>query len=322
MHEQLRIVFMGTPEFAVHSLIALLEEGHHIVAVVTAPDKPAGRGRNLHQSPVKEAALQHSIPILQPVSLKDPLFLDELRSYNANLQVVVAFRMLPEIVWNMPLLGTFNLHASLLPQYRGAAPINHAIINGETETGITTFFLSHEIDTGKVIFREKHPILPEDDAGTLHDRLAVAGASLVCRTVEAIRQGKVDTIDQSNLFQDSIILKGAPKIFKENCLIRWDQPASRIYNLIRGLSPYPTAFTRLKDPLGHCQVVKIYKTHLSASSHELEPGDVLTDGISFISVQTQDGGIYLDEVQLEGKKRMTTEEFLRGFRYSGNLKFE
>jgi methionyl-tRNA formyltransferase len=240
--EDLRIVFMGTPTFAVESLKALVENGYNVVGVITTPDKPAGRGYRMQASEVKKYALEHDLLLLQPEKLKNEVFLNELKQLKADLQIVVAFRMLPEVVWNMPRLGTFNLHASLLPQYRGAAPINWAIINGEKETGVTTFFLSHEIDTGKIIFREKMPINDDDNAGTLHDKLMKLGAELVLKTVDAVLENSIDTIPQSELISDETILKPAPKIFKETCRINWEDTAENIYNLIRGLSPTPTAW--------------------------------------------------------------------------------
>src|SRR5687767_4304162 len=246
----LSIIFMGTPEFAVPSLEILVESKFKVVAVITAPDKPQGRGQKLIPSPVKECAMKHGIPVLQPTNLKSPEFLEELKSYNANLQIVVAFRMLPEAVWNMPAIGTFNLHASLLPQYRGAAPINWAIINGEKETGLTTFFLKHEIDTGSIIFQEKEPIHNDDNVGTLYERLMIKGAQLVLKTTQAIASGNYPAIPQQQ--EDEI--KHAPKIFKETCEINWNQPNERVRNFVRGLSPYPAAWTRLQD-----KVFKIYK---------------------------------------------------------------
>lgn len=314
MSGQLRIIFMGTPDFAVHSLQALLNSSHTVVAVVTAPDRPAGRGQHLQFSPVKTEALNAGIPVLQPLNLKDSNFLEQLRSFKADLQVVVAFRMLPELVWNMPELGTFNLHASLLPQYRGAAPINHVLINGEKVTGLTTFFLAHEIDTGKIIFREEYPIFPEDNAGTLHDRLAVAGADLVRRTADAIAEGNVQGLDQSRFLKSGEILRLAPKLYKETCFINWNSSVSDIHNLIRGLSPYPAAFTRIKDQSGKTLQLKIFSSHTVQETGKGKPGEILTDSKSFLGFRGEDGILYCDEVQMEGKKRMTITEFLRGFR--------
>ena len=307
--KDLRIIFMGTPEFAVPSLEILLEHNFNVVAVITAPDKPKGRGRQLAASPVKEAALVHKIPILQPANLKDPDFIEELKSYQADLQVVVAFRMLPEVVWDMPTIGTFNLHASLLPQYRGAAPINWAIIHGETETGVTTFMIRHEIDTGSIIFQEKEPIYPEDTAGTLYERLMQKGAQLVLKTVEAIRRNEYTLIPQKI---EGIALKSAPKIHKETCEINWHLPAKKVRNFIRGLSPYPAAFTTLSTPQGgkNC---KIYKTSFTGIKDEkLQPGAIKTDNKTYLYIQTADELLSIDELQLEGKKRMPVQEFLKG----------
>nr|WP_262510918.1 methionyl-tRNA formyltransferase [Runella rosea] len=300
----LRIIFMGTPEFAVSSLQKLVESGSNVVAVVTAPDKPAGRGLQLTPSPVKQYALSQGIPVLQPEKLKNPDFLEELRSYQADLQVVVAFRMLPEVVWNMPPKGTFNLHASLLPQYRGAAPINWAIINGETQTGVTTFFLQHEIDTGQIIFQETEPIHEDDTVGTLYERLMQKGAALVVKTAQAVQDGNYPQIPQPEIEE----LKSAPKIFKETCQIQWTQSASAIRNFVRGLSPYPTAWTTLNG-----KICKVYKVSVAnQESSERETGDFVTDNKSFLHFKTGDGWLAIEELQLEGKKRMGIEEFLRG----------
>ena len=293
---------MGTPEFAVASLAILVENGCSVVAVITSPDKPAGRGLSLHASPVKEYAVSKGIPVLQPEKLKNPTFLEELSSYQADLQIVVAFRMLPEVVWSMPPLGTFNLHASLLPQYRGAAPINWAIINGETETGITTFFLQHEIDTGNLIFQEKEPILPQDNVGSLYERLMHKGAALVLRTVRAIESGSYPQVPQPNVDN----LKHAPKIFKETCQIDWNQSALQVHNFIRGLSPYPAAWTMLQG-----KVCKIYRTDVRS---EVISGHFETDGKYYLSFGCGEGSLDVLELQVEGKKRMRIEEFLRGFR--------
>jgi methionyl-tRNA formyltransferase len=293
----------------------LHDSGFHIAAVVTAPDKPAGRGRSLHMSPVKEKAIELRIPLLQPINLRDPVFLEELYSFQADLQVVVAFRMLPEAVWNMPSMGTFNLHASLLPQYRGAAPINHAIINGETVTGLTTFLLNHEIDTGKVLFQEKIEILPTDNAGTLHDRMAVEGASLVVKTADAIWNSEITPLDQDALCSDESNLRKAPKIFKENCRINWNQSVVNIHNTIRGLSPYPAAFSMIEEPSGERYQIKIFQDHYQPGPANLKPGRIETDHKSYLAIQAQDGVVFLDEVQQEGKKRLSVNEFLRGFRF-------
>jgi len=305
MEKNLRIIYMGTPEFAVPALEHLVQEGWNVVAVITAPDKPQGRGQKVTFSPVKECALQHQIPVLQPEKLKSPDFIEELKSYRADLQIVVAFRMLPEIVWNMPPMGTFNLHASLLPNYRGAAPINWAIMNGETETGITTFFLQHEIDTGEIIFQEKEPIHAEDNIGTLYNRLMLKGAALVTKTVEAIANGKVVSIPQ---MQESVE-KHAPKIHKETCKIDWSLPAETIHNHIRGLSPYPAAWT---DQL-LAKNCKIYKSKFNSHGNlQLLPGEYKSDGKNYLEFQTGQGTLQIEELQLEGKKRMEIKEFLRG----------
>ncbi|WP_224996534.1 methionyl-tRNA formyltransferase [Cesiribacter sp. SM1] len=302
---ELRIVFMGTPEFAVPSLQILVEHGFNIVGVITAPDKPRGRGQKVIPSPVKEYAESQGLNILQPTNLKSPQFLEELRSLRANLQVVVAFRMLPESVWSMPEKGTFNLHASLLPQYRGAAPINWAIINGETETGITTFFLKHEIDTGSIIFQEREEIRIDDNVGTLYARLMVKGSWLVLRTVQAIAADTAPSQPQ----QESSELKHAPKIFRETCQIDWNLPAQQLYNFIRGLSPYPAAWTELQG-----KVLKVYKASLTGKpAPDKAPGEWVSDGKTYLACKAADELMAVEALQLEGKKRMTTEEFLRGF---------
>ncbi|MBK0404585.1 methionyl-tRNA formyltransferase [Adhaeribacter sp. BT258] len=307
MNKPLRIIFMGTPDFAVPTLQTLVENGQHVVAVITAPDKPAGRGLKLNESPVKQYAVSQDIPVLQPTNLKSETFLEELKSYQADLQIIIAFRMLPEAVWNMPPLGSFNIHASLLPQYRGAAPINWAIMNGETETGVTSFFLKHQIDTGDIIFQDKTPILPEDDFGTLYEKLKHAGAALALKTVQAIEAGNVPSQPQSS----SSDLKEAPKIFKETCQINWNQPAEKIHNFVRGLSPYPTAWTIFYD-----KTFKIFKTEtVSENPEKVEPGQIITDGKTFIHVQTADGILNLLDLQMEGKKRMSVPELLRGYTF-------
>ncbi len=302
----MRIVFMGTPDFAVASLQALKEANFDIVAVVTAPDKPAGRGQKLNESAVKKYAQFLELPILQPQKLKDPAFIQELEALHADLFVVVAFRMLPEVVWNMPPKGTINLHGSLLPQYRGAAPIHHAVMNGETETGVTTFRLTHEIDTGNMLFSDKIPIGPEDNTGQVHDRLMATGARLLVKTVKAIESN--DFIEQPQ--PELTDLKHAPKIFREFCKIDWDQDTISIYNFIRGLSPYPVAYTEWKD-----KNLKIYKASMEIRQHGYSPGETETDGKTFLKFATRDGFILVSDVQYEGKKRMLTEDFLRGFRH-------
>jgi methionyl-tRNA formyltransferase len=302
----MRIVFMGTPEFAVASLEALIEAGSNIVGVITAPDKPAGRGQKIAESAVKQYAVANGLKVLQPEKLKNPEFLAELKALNADLQVVVAFRMLPEVVWNMPAKGTINLHASLLPQYRGAAPINWAIINGEKESGVTTFFLKQEIDTGDILFVEKITIDENTTAGEYHDRLMIKGAGLLVKTVKAIESGRYTEQPQEQLTEGQE-LKHAPKIFKDDCRIDWNQPVKKIYNLIRGLSPYPASFTELNG-----KTFKIYKAFKETKEPETEPGSFVTDNKTFLKFACTDGYIEVLDAQLEGKKRMGIEEFLRG----------
>ncbi|WP_139920754.1 methionyl-tRNA formyltransferase [Hymenobacter sp. DG01] len=307
----LRIIFMGTPEFAVPTLEALLGwDGCQVVAVITAPDKPAGRGRQLQASAVKQAAERHQVPVLQPTNLKAPEFQEELRSYAADLQVVVAFRMLPEAVWNMPRLGSINIHASLLPQYRGAAPINWALIHGDTRTGVTSFFLRHEIDTGNLIYQDAVDIAPEDDFGSLYEKLKVAGAQLALRSVQAIAAGTAPSTPQQELPE----LRPAPKLQKETGRLNFQQSAPALANLVRGLSPIPTAFTQLPDG----RTLKVFKA-LPLDDEEASgpdtstPGRWFTDGRTYLRVQTANGLLDLQDVQLEGKKRMPVVEFLRGF---------
>ncbi|MDO3642579.1 methionyl-tRNA formyltransferase [Mucilaginibacter sp. L3T2-6] len=302
----MRIIFMGTPQFAVASLDALIKAGCNIVAVVTAPDKPAGRGKKLSESAVKQYAVENGIKVLQPEKLKDPDFLEELKALKADLQVVVAFRMLPEVVWNMPPRGTINLHASLLPQYRGAAPINWVLINGEKESGVTTFFLKHEIDTGDILFTEKVTLSGHETAGELHDRLMAKGAGLLVKTVKGVESGRYNEHPQSVL-AEGVELKNAPKIFKEDCLIDWNQPAESIYNKIRGLSPHPAAYTLLND-----KVLKIYRAEYEITEPGLQPGGFVSDNKSHLKFAAPDGYVLLTEVQMEGKKQMDIEAFLRG----------
>lgn len=306
-----RIVFMGTPEFAVTSLDHLLQAGLNIVGVVTAPDKPAGRGMHLNESAVKKYAVSKGLQILQPVKLKSPEFIEELSSLNADLQIVVAFRMLPEIVWNMPPMGTINLHGSLLPQYRGAAPINWAIINGETVTGVTTFKLQHAIDTGNILLQKKIDIGEDETAGELHDRMKEIGAELLAKTVTELFEGKLQEVTQESQFtiHDSL-LKHAPKLFTDNCKIDWDKPLNDIFNLVRGLSPYPGAFTMLKD-----KTLKVYKAEKVFKEKGIGFGNFETDQKTFLSFACDGGMISLKEIQLEGKKKMGIEEFLRGYRW-------
>lgn len=321
--ETFKIVFMGTPDFAVESLKALVEGGYNVVGVVTMPDKPMGRHQTeLSQSAVKKYAVEHKLPVLQPEKLKDPEFLENLSVWEADLQIVVAFRMLPEVVWNMPAHGTFNLHAALLPQYRGAAPINWAIINGDKETGITTFFLDHDIDTGQVIQRVPVPILDTDNVEDVHDKLMVLGAKLVTETVDNIIAGTIQPIPQSELTTDEP-LRPAPKIFKDTCRIDWALTTKRIYDFIRGLSPYPAAWTELVMPNGKNQVLKVYGAEKEeVGTPEEAIGTVVIDGKRTIKVATSDGYLRLTIIQLAGKKRMNTEDFLHGFHAEGELRVE
>jgi len=309
--KQLRIVFMGTPEFAVTSLRALVENGYHIVGVVTAPDKRSGRGLQIHQSDVKRYAESCGIPVLQPEKLKDENFLQELEALKADLQIIVAFRMLPEVVWKMAPLGTFNLHGSLLPCYRGAAPLNWAIINGDLETGVTTFLLKQEIDTGNILFQESVPIGLEEAFGDLHDKLMGIGANLVIKTVEALADGKVTSFPQSSLKLDTERLH-APKIFKETCKINWQKPAAAINNLIRGLSPYPAAWTNLKGN-GSETGIKIFKASVECIGHNCQPGEILSDNKSYLKIACADGFLHILDLQVAGKKRLGIAPFLRGF---------
>ena len=317
----LRIVFMGTPDFAVESLRSLVEGGYQVVGVVTMPDKPVGRHQTVLQaSPVKRYAEEKGLPVLQPEKLKDPVFLEQLRALRADLQVVVAFRMLPEVVWAMPPMGTFNLHASLLPQYRGAAPINWAIINGETETGLTTFFLQHEIDTGNIIRQVRVPVAPTDSAGDLHDRLMQLGGALVTETVDLIARGDVQTVAQPSP-ADGVALKPAPKIFKETCRIAWCEGVKRAYDFIRGLSPYPAAWTELVEGDKRL-ILKVYAAEMETAVPGEPVGTLVTDGRSAMRVALPDGYLRLLSVQLAGKKRMDIADFLRGFHPSGPLRVE
>lgn len=320
--KDLRIVFMGTPDFAVESLRVLVENNYNVVGVITMPDKPGGRGHKLQYSAVKEYALQQNLPILQPEKLKAESFIEELKVLKADLQIVVAFRMLPEIVWNMPSLGTFNLHASLLPQYRGAAPINWAIINGEKETGATTFFLTHEIDTGKIILQERIPIGESDNVGKIHDELMTMGAQLVKRTVDLLLEDKIEGISQEQLYKNETELKPAPKIFKEDCRINWEQSAEQIYNFVRGLSPYPTSWTELHNPDGEIIPVKIFTSHISDITSQQTIGSLALHNKQQILVACGRGTISVDEIQMPGKKRMKTEEFLRGYKFQEDAYFK
>lgn len=312
--ESLRIVFLGTPEFAVESLDALVSGGYNIVGVVTMPDKIGGRGHKVIESPVKQYAVAHGLKLMQPANLKEPEFVEELRSLNADLQIVIAFRMLPEIVWSMPLMGTFNLHASLLPKYRGAAPINRAVMNGETETGVTTFFLKHEIDTGDIIQQVAVPIEIDDDVETVYDRLMHLGASLVLETVEAILAGTVKPIEQEKLLTTGEEPTPAPKIFKEDCRIDWTKTSWEVYNHIRGLSPYPAAWSAFVDAQGTEYQFKVFKT---SHPEKFQSSPVAPGTIEYtkhtIKIACADGFIEILSLQLAGKKRMSSDEFLRGF---------
>lgn len=318
----LRIVFMGTPGFAVESLKALVKNGYNIVGVITMPDKPSGRGHKIQYSEVKKYALEQNLPLLQPEKLKDESFLHDLKAWKADLQIVVAFRMLPEVVWNMPPLGTFNLHGSLLPQYRGAAPINWAIINGDKETGVTTFFLTHEIDTGKIILQEKIEIGKDDSAGKVHDKLMVVGAKLVCKTVDMLLDGKVEAVDQSQFYKDIDLLKPAPKIFKETCQIDWNKPAREIHNFIRGLSPHPTSWTELHIEGKEPQMVKMYATEITDKKADKQTGNILTDNKTYLYVACGDNYISIKEIQFAGKRAMKIDEVLRGYKFEESSYFK
>jgi methionyl-tRNA formyltransferase len=312
----LKLVFMGTPEFAATSLRALVSNGFNIAAVVTAPDKPSGRGRKLTMSPVKEFALQNSLPILQPLNLKDPGFIEDLKNKEADLFAVVAFRMLPAAVWKLPSKGTINLHASLLPQYRGAAPINHAIINGETVTGLTTFLIDDQIDTGIILLREEVPILPHENAGDLHDKLMHTGAALLIRTIWGVAGNTLKPVPQDQLTLPGEVLRTAPKINPDFCIIDWNNKPGTINDFIRGLSPYPCARTTISDGKSSF-MLKIFEAAPVTAAHKFEPGKVFSDGKNYIRVSCMDGFIDLRSIQPEGKKRMTAAEFLRGFRIEG-----
>ena len=313
--KDLRIVYMGTPEFAVESLKRLVEGGYNVVGVVTMPDKPMGRhGSVLQGSPVTLYAESQGLKILQPVNLKDEAFVEELRSLQADLQIVVAFRMLPEVVWNMPKWGTFNLHASLLPQYRGAAPINWAVMNGDTETGITTFFLKHEIDTGDIIQQVKVPIADTDNVEIVYDKLMMLGGDLVLETVDKILDGTVSAIPQEEIIRSETELRPAPKIFKETCRINWNTGVKKVYDFVRGLSPYPAAWTEICLPDGNCQVLKIFETQKEFTNQTLAIGTMDTDGKTYLRIAVEDGFVNLLSIQVAGKKRMPVSDFLRGYR--------
>lgn len=308
---------MGSPGFAVAPLQLLLESGCNVVGVITAPDRPAGRGKKIRYSAIKEHLLQHDlhIPILQPENLKDSEFIKELKSLQPDLQIVVAFRMLPEVVWRIPSMGTFNLHASLLPQYRGAAPINHAIINGESETGVTTFFIDQQIDTGKILLQERTAIGPNETAGELHDRLMELGAGLVSETVIQISNGQIEGESQENGPDSSLTLKSAPKIFKEDCRINWNLPGKELFNMIRGLSPSPGAFTTLERAEGEGQLFKIFTVTYEEAPNGERPGTIFSDGKHSLKVAVKDGMIHLHTIQQEGKRKMDVKDFLAGFNF-------
>jgi methionyl-tRNA formyltransferase len=310
----LRIIFMGTPEFAVASLDALLKAGEHVVAVITAPDKPAGRGLKLQESDVKKYAKEKGLRILQPEKLKNPAFLEELRSLQADIQVIVAFRMLPEVVWNMPPLGTINLHGSLLPQYRGAAPINWAVIHGEKETGVTTFRLKHEIDTGNIFLQEKITIGDDETAGELHDRMKETGAALLVKTIQGLAAGTLQPVSQEEILEQNKTqeIRHAPKIFTETCRIEWNRSVHDIYNQVRGLSPYPGAFTFLNQ-----KTFKIFRAEKQVELPAVSPSQYETDNRSMLRFAGTDGYISVKEIQLEGKKKMQIGDFLRGYRFEG-----
>lgn len=322
---KLKIVYLGTPDFAVEPLRRLVEKqrstpdcGYEVVGVVTMPDKIISkRGNQLLMSPVKQYAVAEDLPVLQPESLKDEKFQQDLKSWNADLQIVVAFRMLPESVWNMPRLGTFNLHASLLPRYRGAAPINWAIINGDKETGVTTFFLKHEIDTGDIIYRNVVTIEENDNAGTLHDKLMLQGGDTVVRTVDAIVKGEAVAVAQETMFADEKELVPAPKIFRDTCRINWEKDVEDIYNFVRGMSPYPAAWCELTDANNNVTALKVYEVKKEFAEHSKPIGTLLTDGKSFLKVAVKNGYISLTNVQLSGKKRMPVADLLNGFSTCG-----
>ena len=319
MKNKIRIAYFGTPEFAASQLEAILAAGYEVAVVVTMPDKPAGRGRKIQYSDVKQAALEHGLPLLQPEKLKDPAFLEQLAAFEANLFVVVAFRMLPAVVWQMPELGTFNLHASLLPQYRGAAPINFAIINGERETGLTTFFLNEEIDKGAVIMREKVDIRPDETAGELHDKLMLLGNKVVVETIKKIESGTVSAQTQETLAEGQE-LKPAPKISKEFCFIDWSQDCQTVYNHIRGLSPYPAAHTQLVSAEGETIEMKVFSAQIEQKEARLPVGTVVTDNKKYLKIALRDGFINLTKVQQAGKKAMPIDDFLRGTQLNGAWK--
>jgi len=308
-----RIIFFGSPSFAVYSLRRIVEEGYNVVSVVTVPDKPAGRGLGIKVSPVKKAALELGIPVVQPVNLREPLFLEQLAALHPDLQIIIAFRMLPKSVWETPPLGTINLHASLLPQYRGAAPINWVIMNGEKVTGLTTFFLNERIDSGKIIYRMPLSIGPEENAGELHDRLMVSGAELMLKTVEDIVKNTAPRVDQIDLPEQDSVLKSAPKLTKEHCRIDWNQDISIIHDKVRGLAPHPGAFTELPMMDGRLLFVKIFRSSITHSGDIRNPGKILTDGKTFFNVTGRNGLVQILELQPAGRKPLKIDNFLNGF---------
>ena len=310
--KNLRIVFMGTPEFAVATLGSLLINGFNVISVVTAPDKPSGRGRKITKSAVKMFAESSKLPVLQPISLKDPEFISQLKGINADIFIVVAFRMLPAEVWKIPPLGTINLHASLLPNYRGAAPINHAIINGETKTGVTTFLIDEKIDSGNILLREEIPIFPFENAGGLHERLMKLGARLVIKTIEEISENRLNPLSQTDMIDNTNSPKPAPKIHPEDCIIDWNSDVSRIHNLVRGLSPYPCARSWFKNDIATLSF-KIFSSQPEIEKHSYSPGTILSDGKNYIKISCKDGFLKIISLQIEGKNRMNTSEFLNGF---------
>lgn len=320
--KECRIVYLGTPEFAVEPLRMLVQNKYNIVGVVTMPDKPAGRGHKIQSSPVKQFALEQNLPILQPEKLKDETFLQSLRQWNADLQIVVAFRMLPEVVWNMPPMGTVNLHASLLPQYRGAAPINWAVINGEKETGVTTFRLTHEIDTGKILLQESVVIGENENVGQLHDKLMRIGAPLVLKTVDALVTGTITEIEQNQLIADEDDLIPAPKIYKETCRINWNGDVEALHNFIRGLSPYPAAWAELITPQNEHVNVKIYETRKQNTNHTKIPGTIETNGKNTLNVAVCGGYLEIRKLQLPGKRVMTVSELLCGMHIDEKWRFD
>lgn len=313
----MKIIFLGTPDFAVPSLDILIKNGYEVVGVITAPDKPAGRGQKLNISAVKQYALNHNLKVLQPVKLSDPEFINEVRSLNADLQIVVAFRMMPEVLWSMPKHGTFNLHGSLLPQYRGAAPINRAVMNGERKTGVTTFFLRHEIDTGNIVFRQEIPIGENESAGELHDRMMMDGAELVLKTVKALEEGNIVSHVQSEFVEEGEVLMSAPKIFKDDCKLDCSRSVADLHNQVRGLSPFPGAFVDIEKEDGSVFPLKIYKS-LPEPAGTVLTHELISDGKSSLKLSAADGFLHLIEVQIPGKKRMKADELLRGFKFQND----